>query len=132
MRKIYLPIVVSVSMLCFLFLGASHKVSALSASSFQAGNIISDSIFTNANAMSDNDIQTFLSAQVPVCDTWGTQHHGSTPPPYVCLKDYVENPNSGQNNLANPGASIPGGMSAAQIIGLAARQYRINPQVLIV
>lgn len=137
-------------------LGLAPTADALSASSFQAGNIISDSVFTNYNAMSANDIQTFLSSQVKTCDTNGTK--ASTHPngsggyytraqwgaiynannsttiagaPYVCLKDYVENPTTAQNNLQNPSAVISGGMSAAQIIADRAAFYKINPQVLI-
>lgn len=52
--------------------------------------------------------------------------------PYTCLTDYIENPSSGQTNLQNPSASIPGGESAAQIIYNAGQQYQINPQVLLV
>ncbi len=52
--------------------------------------------------------------------------------PYVCLQSYVENPSSGQNNLQNPGASISGGQSSAQIIYNAAQQYQINPEVILV
>lgn len=51
--------------------------------------------------------------------------------PYVCLQNYVENPNTGQNNLQNPSANISGSQSAAQIIYNAAQQYNINPEVLI-
>jgi len=50
--------------------------------------------------------------------------------PLVCLKDYVENTTTNQNNLH--GASVSGGISAAQIIWNAAQAYNINPQVLIV
>ncbi len=52
--------------------------------------------------------------------------------PYVCVQNYIENPSTGQNNLQNPGASIAGGQSAAQIIYNAAQQYQINPEVLLV
>lgn len=52
--------------------------------------------------------------------------------PYVCLKNYVENPSNQATNLRNPSASIPGGQSAAQIIYNAAQAYNINPEVLIV
>jgi hypothetical protein len=52
--------------------------------------------------------------------------------PYVCLKNYVENPTTHANNLQNPSATISGGISAAQIIWNAAQSYNINPQVLIV
>jgi len=95
---------------------------------FNPGRIIEDSVFTNSVSMSPAQIQSFLNNKVPVCDTWGTQTsefgggtraqwgtaHGY-PPPYVCLRDYVEN-----------------SISAAQIIYNVSQQYQINPQVLIV
>src|ERR1700712_3159464 len=42
---------------------------AVSSDSFQAGNIISDQNFFDANAMSAAQIQTFLSAQISGCTT---------------------------------------------------------------
>jgi len=47
-------------------------VSALSGSDFHAGHIIDDVIFTNNTAMSVSDIQNFLNAKMPSCDTNGT------------------------------------------------------------
>lgn len=95
---------------------------------WDAGNIISDSIFVNNTSMSPNQIQQFLNSKVPTCDTWGTQpseYGGGTraqwgaahnnPAPFICLKDYSE-----------------GGKSSAQIIYDSAQEFRINPQVLIV
>lgn len=95
---------------------------------WDAGNIISDQVFTNSNSMTAAQIQTFLNSKVPTCDTWGTQPSefgGGTRaqwaaargyyPPFTCLKDYTEN-----------------GLSAAQIIYNAAQNYGINPQVLLV
>jgi hypothetical protein len=143
------------------------KASALSSSNFNAGEIIDNGVFTNTSTMSANDIQNFLNAQLPTCDTNGTgsvsyyynsssgrvNNSGDTwvttsravygqrydswnntsiaAAPFVCLKSYVENPNSGQNNLQNPSASISGGESAAQIIYNAAQQYSINPEVIL-
>lgn len=52
--------------------------------------------------------------------------------PYVCIQSYAENPSTGQNNLHNPTASIPGGQSAAQIIWNAGQTYGINPEVILV
>lgn len=69
-----------------------------SASGFNAGLIISDSNFYNANTMSVSDIQNFLNEQVPTCDTNHTGFTGATGtvygPQWICLKDYYENPNS--------------------------------------
>lgn len=98
------------------------------ASSFNAGNIMSDTVFTNKNSMSVQQIQSFLNSKVANCDTWGTQPSefgGGTrrqwaearghSAPFTCLKDYTE-----------------GGKSSAQIIYDAGQEFSINPQVLIV
>ncbi|MFZ2125760.1 MAG: hypothetical protein WA087_04235 [Candidatus Saccharimonadales bacterium] len=99
---------------------------------WQAGNIISDAVFTHANSMSVSQIQTFLNSKVPTCDTNGTlpasefgrpdlthaQYAASVgwpAPPYTCLKNYREN-----------------SLSAAQIIYNISQEYDINPQVFIV
>lgn len=97
-------------------------------SGWNAGNIISDSVFTNKGTMGTGSIQAFLNSKVPHCDTWGEQTSefgGGTrrqwaeargySPPYTCLKDYSQN-----------------GKSAAQIIYDAAQEFTINPQVLLV
>jgi hypothetical protein len=118
-------------------------VNALSGSEWSAGTIVDDAVFYNNGDMSVASIQTFLNKQVPVCDTQGTQaseYGGGTraqygiargyAPPYVCLKDYYENPTSHANNLS--GNPIPdGGMSAAQIIKAAADQYGVSSRVLL-
>lgn len=121
--------------------GTTH---ALTGSDWQAGNIIDDSLFYNGNAMSVTEIQNFLNSLVPECDTWGTKmYNGSqtraqygtskgAPPPYICIKDYYENPTTHETNF-NPSASIPAGaLSAAQIIYNAAQTYNISPKVLLV
>ena len=46
--------------------------SALSGSDFQAGNIISDSVFYDSDSMSSAQVQNFLNAKLPTCDTNGT------------------------------------------------------------
>lgn len=124
-----------------LLLGATH-VSALSGGDWHAGRIIDDSVFYNANTMSIDQIQQFLNAKVPNCDSNGTQlyagttraaysqSHGVTLP-IICLKDYKENTSTHANNLN--GAPVPdGAKSAANIIWDASQQYGINPQVLLV
>lgn len=108
--------------------GMTQTAQAAPVTGWNAGNIISDSIFTNNHSMSYDDIKAFLNSKVPNCDTWGTQPsefgggtraqygaaHGN-PAPFICLKDYVEN-----------------GRGAPQIIYDTAQQFQINPQVLIV
>lgn len=127
-----------------LHMGLSSPAGAVSAGDWRAGNIISDSLFFRGNAMSVSDIQVFLNAQVPVCDTWGNKMHSSgvtraqygtsvgAPPPYICVKDYHENPTTHETNF-NPNAAIPAGAkSAAQIIYDASVRYNINPRVILV
>ena len=118
-------------------------VQAISAGDWQSGNIIADSIFYDNGTMSTQDIQNFLNSKVPTCDVNGAKtsefgggtraQYGTSKgysPPYTCLKDYVENPTTHQNN-AN-GGSVPGGVGAAQIIKTAADTYGISPKTLIV
>ncbi len=128
----------------FMGLVPTKKAEALSGSEFQAGNIISDGIFFNGNDMSYPAIQNFLNSKVPVCDRNGTQAYNGTtraaygtsrgyPPPYVCLKDFV------QENLptkqAEPGLCTglgPGTKPAALIIYEVSVSCGVNPKVLIV
>lgn len=110
-----------------LVLPFASIASALSGSDFHPGRIIDNAVFYNNDAMSTDQIQSFLNNKVPNCDTYGTQIYSGTttraqygtsrgyPPPYICLKDYSEN-----------------GVGAAQIIKNAAQAYGINPQVLLV
>ena len=95
---------------------------------WNSGNIISDYVFTDSKSMSAREIQSFLNAKVPSCDTNGAQTSefgGGTrrqwaaskgySAPFTCLRNYKQN-----------------GKSAATIIYEAARDYKINPQVLLV
>lgn len=113
-----------------IFLGVfmNSRTSDASVAGWNAGNIITDSVFTNKSSMSAGSIQSFLNSKVPNCDTWGTQPseygggtrrqwaeaHGYSAP-FTCLRNYTQ-----------------GGKSAAQIIYNAAQKYTINPQVLLV
>ncbi|CAN5643703.1 hypothetical protein BH23PAT2_BH23PAT2_03810 [soil metagenome] len=127
-------------------LAPAHKADALSGSGFNAGNIIDDAVFYNDNAMTVSQIQSFLNARVPTCDTNGTKQHWSGqsradygrsrgyPPPYVCLKNYsqtVPSITNGGSDLCKK--SISGGnKSAARILHDVGKACGINPQVLIV
>jgi len=116
---------------------------AADTSQFSAENIISDNIFTNSSSMSVDEIQRFLNSKVPNCDTMGTKRSelgGGTRAQYLaskgisvpitCLKDFYENPATKENNY---GKAIPAGaISAAQIVSNYAKQFNINPQVLLV
>lgn len=133
-----------------LSIGGSYTARAVTAADWRAGRIIDDGAFTDANAMSVAQIQSFLNSKVPNCDTWGTQasefgggtraqygaSHGN-PAPFTCLKDYYEvpktSPGPGEPASNYGGAAIPpGARSAAQIISDAAIKYNISPKVLLV
>jgi hypothetical protein len=115
MKLRYLLLIPTLLTALSLQLANPSKASALSGSSFNAGRIIDDAIFTNKDSMTITQIQAFLNAKVPVCQTWHSAYNAQNPPPYTCLKDYQE-----------------GGKSAAQIIWEASQTYNINPQTMIV
>ncbi len=125
----------------------SHVVHAAPITDFNAGNIITDDVFYNKNAMSVSQIQNFLDSLITNCDVNGTQPSGYgnltnaqyaqqikgwPGPPYVCLNKYYENPSTGETSYEKGGGAFAGGISAAQIIYNSAQQYNINPQVLLV
>lgn len=99
-----------------MLLGAARSY-ALSGSDWEAGNIINDSVFTDTDGMSVDQIQSFINGQINAgggCDTWGTQkatEYGSNlthaqyaaskgwaGPPYVCLNEYYEVPKTSPAN----------------------------------
>ena len=142
MRKIIQSLAL-IALLVIASIPSSPTTSAVTAADWSAGNIVSDYYFYNGNAMSVGDIQSFLNSLVPVCDTWGAKMYGSitraqwginngSPAPFICLKDYYENPTTHETNF-NPTASVPAGaISAAQIIYNAAQQYNISPKAILV
>jgi len=91
MKKIFV-ILSLISTLSFL----PSYASALSGSDFNPGRIIDDVVFFNKDSMTVAQIQDFLSSKVLNCET----NHPSTSgdsgtvysPPFVCLKDFYENP----------------------------------------
>lgn len=137
----------------------SSPASAIDGSDWQAGRIIDDTLFTDADAMSVSEIQAFLNEYVGTggngrvagqCDTngqatselgggtraqYGAAH--SNPAPFTCLKDYYEVPKSspGPGMPANNYGGKPkpsGARSAARLIWDAAQAYNISPKVLLV
>jgi hypothetical protein len=132
------------------------SVAALSGSSFDPARIINDYVFTNKEALSVGQIQSFLETKNSGCDTDGSEgspYSGGTnaqygtsrgyPPPYVCLENYRENPtiptgsgepwwDKGRTNLQGATVNPSGDRSAAQIISDAAHEHRISPKVLLV
>jgi len=104
--------------------GAVETAQAADAGLFDPGYIISDQAFYDANAMSVDQIQSFLNSQVPNCQA-------STGP--TCLKNYVT---SSSSKAAASGrcAAYPGSssQSAASIIWGVGQACSISPKVLLV
>lgn len=144
MRKnIILFIAILILSLTGFSLLSSGRIYALSGSDFSAGRIIDDSIFFNANSMNTTDIQNFLNAKVPSCDTWGNQiYSGGTtravygaskgnPAPYSCLKDYRQTTTTKTPDAYCAGHTS-GNKSSAQIIYEVSQSCGISPKVLLV
>ncbi len=105
---------------------------------FQAGHIIDDNIFTNSNALSEGQIQTWLNDMVnSVGGCYAPGAKSTNPPNGACINEFCENTSTLQNNFSSPNPSlscpqqIAGSVSAAQIIYNAAQTYGINPEVIL-
>ncbi len=88
---------------------------------FRPGNIISDAVFFNRDAMGEAQIQSFLDSKVSTCRAG-----------YVCLKDYYDTTRATTADaMCGPYA---GGARerASRIIFKVAQACGINPRVLIV
>ncbi len=120
------------------------KVNALNGSDFNADRIIDDAIFFNPQGMTSQEIQEFLNAKVPVCDTNGAQMYSSSqtratygtsvgyPPPYTCLKDFVQSVPSIAPDAYCSGGITAGNKSAATIVKEVAVACNVSPQVILV
>src|SRR3989338_2345405 len=148
MKSLHLPNLLHISLItlvtAFVFWDFSNLSLALSSNEFRAGHIIDDSIFFNPNAMGTQEIQNFLNAKVPSCDTNGDKPHTSGgirrdyaaskgySPPFTCLKDYRLDV-SGKSEDSYCGCSVSSGnKSAAEIINEVSKACGINPMTLIV
>ena len=140
----------------------SDRASAVKATDFNAGNIIDDSVFYNKDAMTLTEIEQFIKDHTVSCDTWGTGAVGTGryingvavnpntsradyarqmiaagfsryhEPPYICLTNYYENPETHVTSFDTGAQKLDGMLSAAEIIYKASQKYGINPQVLLV
>lgn len=88
---------------------------------FEAGNIISDAVFTNAGTMSEAQIQAFFNSKVSSCQSG-----------YVCIKDFRITSVTRPADAYCDGYTGAANESAARIIYRVAQSCNINPQVLIV
>lgn len=143
-KRIKLVSILLVSaILLVISLSLGQKTEAANMSLFNPGKIIDDAVFYNSGSMSQEQIQAFLNAKMPNCDTDGSELYTSNQtraqysatrgyyPPFTCLRDY-----SGPTTLKDADAYCGGyaqtTQSAAQMIYGVARSCGINPQVLIV
>ena len=109
--------------LVFSFIHRTRPTDAVSYAGFSAGNIMSDYVMSNYNSMSETDISNFMHSKNPCNDTnlskvghylsQGIYHIENGH--FVCLADEVFD-----------GETVP------HIIASVAREYRINPQVILV
>ncbi|MCK3770192.1 cell wall-binding repeat-containing protein [Microbacterium aerolatum] len=95
---------------------------------FNAGNIISDAVFTNKSTMTEAQIQSFFNSKVSKCVV-GKDENGK---PFVCLKDFKITSVNRQADAYCSGYKGAANESAARIIYRVAQACNINPQVLIV
>lgn len=100
---------------------ASSGIAKTALAGFNAGNIISDAVFTNKNTMTEAQIQAFLNSKVKTCQ-----------PGYTCLKDLRVATQSKAADTYCKAYAGQSGESAARIISKVATACGINPQVLIV
>lgn len=108
----------------FTPLSPAPSASAVTGSDWNAGNIISDAVWSNTSTMNVSQIQSFLESQEAGC----TASNG-----YPCLKDFRQDTFSRAASAGRCGA-YPGaaGESAATIIFKVSQICGINPQVIIV
>ena len=113
-----------------LALSPVMTASAADGGDFDPGLIVSDAAFYDGEAMTAEQIQSFLIAQLPLCETWHRGRAGNQPP-FTCLKDYAQSvPAMPADEYCD---SVSGGrMSAAEIIAEVGRACDISPKALLV
>jgi hypothetical protein len=98
---------------------------AADASTFRAGNIISDAVFYDSQAMTASQIQTFLDDKGSSC----RQASGYLP----CLKDYqISSSSQAPDSFCPNGYTGAANETAAEIIAKVAVACGISPRVLLV
>jgi len=104
---------------------------------FEPGNIISDALFYDGDALTESQIQSFLNQRVPRCTIGGPDQDagsvwGNTTIASSCLKDarFSTAPRPSNSYCQ----SVPGGTNelAARIIAKIGRACGISPKVLLV
>ena len=100
----------------------AEPAAAATAGAFNAGNIISDSLFYDGGAMNGDQVEGFLQGKVPRCTSG-----------YTCLKDYTQaTPNVAGDAYCPGGYSGSGSERAADIIAKVGSSCNISQRVLLV
>lgn len=100
---------------------AVAPASAASASDWDPGYIIDDSIFYSSDGMTAADVQSFLNSKLSSCRSG-----------YTCLKDYGQSTDNRPADRYCAGYTASAWQTAAQIIDNVARSCGINQRVLLV
>lgn len=139
-RNLFFVVFTFWMMAVFSFFATSNMQtsSAADASKFNAGNIISDAVMANYNAMSKDEIQAFLDSKNK-CDNRDYNLYLEYTKAHPTIKWHWEGePYNGhfvclaQERFGDTASEIGFGQTAAEIIYNAAQENRINPQVLLV
>ncbi|MDT0211827.1 hypothetical protein [Curtobacterium sp. BRD11] len=99
---------------------SQEPASALSGSSFQAGNIISDANFYDGTAMTADQVQAFLDSQVSSCTNSN------------CLRNGRFSMNSRGGDAMCSAVTGGSSLSTAQIVTRVSKACGISPKVLLV
>lgn len=101
---------------------ATVGTEAITLKNFSAGNLISDKLMYTSGTMSASQIQAFLDAKVPSCQSG-----------YTCLKDFTQKTATKKPNTYCSGTYTGSSReSAASIISKAAKACGISEKVLLV
>ena len=137
-RPLFMALVMFVAVGLFVFLMEKNQVQretveAASLANFDPGYIISDYQMSNYNAMTEAEIQAFLTKKNP-CNNKDKGLYDSLVAKYPNHKWQFENGHFVclSEEKFGDGEALGKGETAARIIWQAAQDYKINPQVLIV
>ena len=100
----------------------AEPAAAATGGAFNAGNIISDSLFYDGGAMNSDQVEGLLQGKVPRCSSG-----------YICLKDYTQaTPNLAGDAYCPDGYAGSGSERAADIIAKVGAACNISQRVLLV
>lgn len=99
----------------------TQSAAAASASDWDPGFIIADSVFYDSGAMTANEVQTFLNSRVRACAS-----------SFTCLKDYRQTTDNRSADRYCDGYTAGVSETAATIIDKVARSCGISQRVLLV